>query len=164
MYFVDLQSIMEYVPNEILCQLLSYITDANDIIRLRQVNTLFRELSRECIRQINSKYIRVELLLQLPALTMIKGTVLFNDTLDLELLSATHPSSTGLKIMHLSHKSRFEALINQGFTPISQYPIKVTGISDGMLHVQSQHGPNGMTVNTTLPIRGRGRRRNTRKS
>ena len=150
---------MEHIPTEIIYQVLSYMCDVNDIIHIRQVNTLFRELSQQCITHIIGKYIRVELLLTLPNLTMIDGTVLFNDTSDLEVLSIIHPASKGLKIMHVSHKSRFESFINMGFTPISHYPIRVTGISNGELHVQTQHGPNGMTVNTILPIRGRGRRR-----
>lgn len=91
---------MGYTPNEILCQQISYITNVNDIVRLRQINPQFKELSEYCITHIHGNYIPLNLVLTLKSLKYIDGIVKIYDISSLISLSV-HPSLRNVTIQYI---------------------------------------------------------------
>lgn len=90
---------MQFVPNEILCEQISYITDVNDIIQLRQTDSTFRELSTYCIRVVSGDLIPLQLVLALQNVVEVNGIVNVNTIESLQRLSL-HPTLKRIRVRY----------------------------------------------------------------
>lgn len=93
---------MDYVPAEIICQQISYITNVNDIIRLRQINPQFKHLSTYCTREITGINIPANLVLSLNSLMYVNGIVRVYD-LDTVNNLGHHASIRKIRVQYVAH-------------------------------------------------------------
>ena len=158
---------MENIPNEIVCEFFSYITNISDIINITIVNKRFRQLILYCVKEINGDIISVDFVLNLPSIVIVNGTIQVGDTNTLLLLK-NHPSLKKFRIQSVWSDNTVEnqfwilnELINGKrnlvgldfsikFGQDIKYPIEIIGLSNNLLYIRSKPHYKQFPINYSL--------------
>lgn len=161
---------MENVPNEILCELFSYVTDVDDVLNLMQVNKIFHGLLLYCVRHINGNIIPAKLILNLPFIVTVNGIVQVDTTDTLQQLKYI-PSLRKIRIQSTQSNETVESQfgvfnsliegkdnlvdlnLSYQFTPNTNYPVEIIGLSNNLLYVYSKLGLRQFPINYSLILR-----------
>jgi hypothetical protein len=92
------------LPNETICNILSNITDAQEISKILRINSRFRDLGVKCFSRIerSSKLIPISFVMKLPNLIRVSPSIFIRTQDELNILT-THPKLQNINLVFHQH-------------------------------------------------------------